>query len=285
MPLQIGLNVSTSAAPGRDPATAARRAEQLGFDFVSATDHLHGAHPTFETWTLLTWMAAATKRVRLVSNVLGLPYRSPAVLAKMAESLDRLSGGRLVLGLGAGGADPEFQAFGLPVRSPGEKVTGLSEAIDIIRGMWTEPTFTLDGLVHQVEAAQIEPKPEHRIPIWVGGYGPRSMRMIGRQADGWLPSLPFVAPERVLELRAIIRRSAQEAGRDPADLTYAYNIPVRIGAPGNPEHIVAGDARAVVARLEELVETLGLTAVNLWPAGESDEQVDAIAEQVLPLLH
>lgn len=284
MHLQIGLNLSTSAGPGRDPAAAARHAEESGFDFVSASDHLHGAQPTFETWTMLTWVAAATERVRVVSNVLGLPYRSPAVLAKMAESLQRLSGGRLVLGLGAGGADPEFHAFGIPVGTPGEKVTGLSEAIAIAQGLWHEPTFTYEGTIHRVDGARIEPKPEAPIPIWVGGYGPRSMRIIGRQADGWLPSLPFVAPERVLELRDIVRRAAEEVGRDPDELTYAYNVPVRIGEPGNPDHLVAGDADAVSGRLEELVARLGLTAVNIWPAGETDEQVDAFAAQVLPRL-
>ena len=116
----MGLNLSTSAAEGADPVADAVRAEELGFDFVSVSDHLHGTHPTFETWTLLTWIAAATTRIGVVSNVLGLPYRSPAVLAKMAETLDRMSGGRFVLGLGAGGMDAEFAGFGLPVRTPGE---------------------------------------------------------------------------------------------------------------------------------------------------------------------
>ena len=115
--LLFGVNVSTSADAGADPVSQARAAEDLGFDFVSASDHPSGSHPTYETWTMLTWIAASTSRISVASRVLSLPFRSPALVAKMAESLDRLSGGRLILGLGAGAADPELHAFGLPVPS------------------------------------------------------------------------------------------------------------------------------------------------------------------------
>lgn len=282
MPLAVGLNLSTSAADGRDPAAAAREVERLGFDFVCASDHLHGSHPTFETWTMLTWIAAATERVRIVPNVLGLPYRSPAVLAKMAETLDRLSGGRLVLGLGAGGADAEFEAFGLGVRTPGEKVDGLEDALHIMRRLWTEPTVTVDGTIYSTRGATIEPKPIRPVPIWIGGFGPRSMRLLGRLADGWLPSMAFVPPDRVLELREIIRSSASAAGRDPDAIDYAYNVTVAVGRHGDDDRVVSGSAAEVSERLAGLVERLGLTALNIWPVGESDEQVAAIATDVLP---
>src|SRR5580704_10835140 len=111
----------------------AREAESLGFDLFCVADHLHGAHPTPEPWTALTWIAALTERISVMTNVLGLPYRAPAVTAKMAETLSRLSGGRLVLGIGTGGYDREFSAFGLAERSPGQKVGALSEAVQIIR--------------------------------------------------------------------------------------------------------------------------------------------------------
>jgi Luciferase-like monooxygenase len=119
------LNVSTSAAPDRDPVRDAQTAEALGFDFVSASDHLHGVSPTYETWTMLAWVAAAMSRIGVATRVLGLPYRNPAVLAKMAETFDRLCGGRLILGLGAGASDEEFRGFGLGVRSPLDKIDGL----------------------------------------------------------------------------------------------------------------------------------------------------------------
>lgn len=282
MALSIGLNLSTSAADGRDPAAAARDAERLGFDFVCVSDHLHGTHPTFETWTMLTWMAAATERIRIVPNVLGLPYRSPPVLAKMAETLDRLSGGRLVLGLGAGGADVEFEAFGLGVRSPGEKVDGLEDALQIMRRLWTESGVTVDGSIYATHGATIEPKADRPIPIWIGGFGPRSMRVLGRLADGWLPSMAFVPPERVLELREIIRTAAADAGRDPDAIDYAYNVTVAVGRPHGDDRVVAGSPAEVTERLAGLVDQLGLTALNIWPAGEADEQVAAIAADVVP---
>src|SRR5215213_2812428 len=92
--LLLGLNIPTSAAPGADPVALAREAEALGFDFVSASDHLHGGQPTHETWTMLAWIAAATTRIRVATRVLAVPYRHPPVLAKMAETFDRRSGGR-----------------------------------------------------------------------------------------------------------------------------------------------------------------------------------------------
>jgi hypothetical protein len=119
--LLIGLGISASAAPGADPVALARRAEALGFDFVSTPDHPCGSQPTYETWTMLSWIAAATSRIRLATRVLGVPYRPPPMVAKMAETLDRLSGGRLILGLGGGYSDEEFRAFGLRVPSPGKR--------------------------------------------------------------------------------------------------------------------------------------------------------------------
>ena len=282
MTVRIGLNLSTSAAPGADPVADARRAEELGFDFVSASDHLHGAHPTFETWTMLTWIAASTSRIDLVSNVLGLPYRSPAVLAKMVETLDRLSGGRFVLGLGAGGMDAEFAGFGLPVRTPGEKVDGLEDALHILRGMWARPAYHYEGAVYGVAGAEMEPKPAHPIPVWVGGVGPRSLRLIGRMADGWLPSMAFVPPDEVRAKREVIVAAAEEAGRDPASITWAYNVTVHVnGVLKDPERAVAGSPAAVVDRLRVLIDELGLTALNVWPAGEAGEQVELFAAEVL----
>src|SRR5688500_3295153 len=123
--LLFGLNISTSAAPGADPVAEARRAEELGFDFVSANDHPCGTNPTHEVWTMLAWMAAGTSRIQVASRVLGVPYRLPPMVAKMAETLDRLSGGRLILGLGGGASDDEFRAFGVGVPTAREKIDGL----------------------------------------------------------------------------------------------------------------------------------------------------------------
>ncbi|MGH8961889.1 MAG: LLM class flavin-dependent oxidoreductase [Jatrophihabitantaceae bacterium] len=281
--LQVGLDLPTSAATGADPVADARAAEALGYDFVSASDHPSGDNPTFETWTLLAWVAASTSRIQVASRVLGVPYRPPPMVAKMAETLDRLSDGRLILGLGGGYSDDEFRAFGLKVPTPREKVDGLEEAIDIIRGLWSEPSFTYPGTQFQTQDAALEPKPDRHIPIWLGTFGPRALTLTGRLADGWIPSLGGAPPEQVPAMRGRILRGAHDAGRDPADLTCAYNVQVRIEAQSHaPSSIVSGSAEAVTERLLSFRD-LGFTAVNLTPVGpDRREQVEQLARDVLP---
>jgi probable F420-dependent oxidoreductase len=281
----FGLNVSTEAQTGIDPAAAARKAEQLGFDFVSASDHLHGRRPTYEPWTLLSWIAAATSRIRVATRVLAVPYRHPAVLAKMAETLDRLSGGRLILGLGGGALDQEFHAFGLGVRSPRDKVDGLAEAIRILRGVWSQPRFTFEGRLYQTDGAELEPKPDHSIPIWLGTYGQRALALTGQLADGWIPSLGYAPPEQIPGLRERVLAAARAAGRDPDELTCAYNLGVRIDERADPEpSVVAGAPDAVIERLRSLAE-LGFTAMNFIPVGPGqEEQIERLAREVLPTL-
>jgi probable F420-dependent oxidoreductase len=281
----FGLGISTSAAPGADPVADARRAEQLGFDFVSASDHLHGEQPTFEPWTMLSWIAAATSRVRVATRVLAVPYRQPAVVAKMAESLDRLSGGRLILGLGGGALDEEFRAFGLGVRSPRDKVDGLEEAVRVIRGLWSQPTFTFHGRLYRADGAELEPKPDHRIPVWLGTYGRRALALTGRLADGWIPSLGYAPPEQVTVMRERVLAAARQAGRDPGEITCAYNLEVRVDEhAGSRPSVVSGPPDAVTERLLGLLE-LGFTALNLIPAGPGkDDQTERLARDVLPAL-
>jgi probable F420-dependent oxidoreductase len=281
--VRFGVAISAAARPDSDPAAAARHAEQLGFDFVTVSDHLHGTFPTFETWTLLTWLAAATERVRVAPLVLGMPYRPPAVTAKMAEALDRLSGGRLILGLGGGGNDEEFRAFGLTVRPPAEKVEALGEAVDIIRGLWRDSPFTYQGRHFQVRDAEVEPKPAHRIPIWLGTYGRRSLALTGRVADGWNPSLPYAPPEVAGEMRDRVRLAAAEAGRDPDSIECAYNVSVRVDERGQPNpRLVTGPPEWVAEQLAEFVR-LGFTTLSFWARGGA-EQRERLASEVLPLV-
>ena len=135
--LIFGIGIPASAAPGDDPVGLAREAERLGYDFVSAADHPAGSSPSYETTTMLTWIAARTSAIKVASRVLAVPFRRPAMVAKLAASLDALSGGRLILGLGAGYSDPEIAAVGGPAQSPAAKIDGLAEAIQVIRGAWT----------------------------------------------------------------------------------------------------------------------------------------------------
>jgi len=279
----FGLNVSTSAEPGADPVADARRAEGLGFDFVSASDHLHGRSPTYETWTMLSWIAAGTSQIGVATRVLGVPYRNPAVTAKMAETLDRLSGGRLILGMGGGASDEEFNAFGLGVRSPGDKVQGMEEAVRIARGLWTDRGLSFEGRLYRTDGAELEPKPDHRIPIWLGTYGDRALAVTGRLADGWIPTLEYAPPERVAVMRERVLASAREAGRDPGEITCVYNIDIRVDERAEePPFVVSGPPGAVVERLLGFVD-MGFTAMNFIPVGPGqDEQAERLAREVIP---
>jgi alkanesulfonate monooxygenase SsuD/methylene tetrahydromethanopterin reductase-like flavin-dependent oxidoreductase (luciferase family) len=281
----FGLNVSTSARPGSDPVADARRAEELGFDFVSANDHLHGTQPTFEPWTMLTWIASATTRIGVATRVLGVPYRNPAVLAKMAESLQRLSGGRLILGMGGGASPEEFRAFGLGEWPPRARVDGMQDAIRIAKGLWSEPGFSYQGRQYRTESAEIEPKPDRAIPIWLGTYGERALGVTGRLADGWIPSLDDAPPEQVPALRSRVLAAAEEAGRSPEAITCVYNLGIRLaGEPDEGQQIVAGPPEAVVDRLLGFV-SLGFAGFNFIPLGPgSDEQAERLAREVMPAL-
>ena len=278
----FGLGISTSVAPGADPVADAVRAEELGFDFVSVSDHLHGV-ATYETWTLLSWIAASTSRVRVASRVLAVPYRHPPVVAKMAETFDRLSGGRLILGLGGGYSDEEFHAFGLGDRTPRDKVDGLEEAIRIARGLWSSGALTFEGRLYRTEGAEIEPKPDRHIPIWLGTYGNRGLALTGRLADGWIPSLGFASPERVTAMRERILTAAREAGRDPEEITCVYNLAARVDEGGDPgPSVVSGSPAAIAEQLLSFAK-LGFDAFNLMPTGPGEhEQVERLAREVVP---
>jgi probable F420-dependent oxidoreductase len=281
--LLFGINVSPAVDEATDPVADARRAEQLGFDFVSANDHLHGPDPRYETWTMLSWIAASTTRIKVATRVLGVPYRHPSVVAKMAETFHRLSGGRLVLGLGAGASDEEFRALGLPVATPRDKVDGLAEAIRIIRGLWSEPLFTFEGRRYRTDGAVIEPKPQGPVPIWLGTYGPRALEVTGRLADGWIPTLELAPPERVPAMRARIDGAARDAGRDPGDMTAVYNLEVRVDdRPVDEPFVLSGRPDRLAEQLIGFVD-LGFTAFNFIPFGPNPiGQAERLAHEVVP---
>jgi alkanesulfonate monooxygenase SsuD/methylene tetrahydromethanopterin reductase-like flavin-dependent oxidoreductase (luciferase family) len=204
--------------------------EQAGLDLATFQDHPY--QPGFlDTWTLLSYLAAATTRIRLSANVLNLPLRQPAVLARSAASLDLLSGGRLELGIGTGSMRnwDAVKAMGGPRRSPGEAVDALDEAITIIREIWAVQrpgAVHVDGQHYRVAGARRGPAPAHDVGIWTGAYKPRMLRLVGRTADGWLPSLHGL-PGGLDELdadNAIIDEAAAAAGRDPGAVRRLVNI-------------------------------------------------------------
>lgn len=279
----FGLSISPSALPDTDPAASARMAEDLGFDFVSASDHPCGTEPTYETWTMLSWVAAATSRIRVVTRVLGVPYRNPAMVAKMAETFSRLSSGRLILGLGGGYSDEEFRAFGLGTFSPGDKVDGLAEAASITRGLWSQPAFTFSGRLHCTDSADLEPKPAHPIPIWLGTFGDRALRVTGQLADGWIPSYGNRPLHQYQAMRQRVLTAAREAGRDPADITCALHMQAHVGGRvATDPSLVAGSPAAVTEQLLAFTR-IGFTSFSFTLTGPgTPEQAERLAHEVIP---
>ena len=280
----IGLGLSTTPGADVNPVAEAELAERLDFDFVSASDHLHGETPTFEPWTLLTWVAAATSRIQVLTRVLAIPYRSPAVTAKMAETLDRLSNGRLILGLGAGYLDSEFKALGLEVPSLRDKIDGMAEAIRMMRGLWSERPYSFEGRRYRLEEARLEPAPAHQIPIWLGTYGPRALRFTGQLADGWIPSYGFAPPDKVVDMMARVRDAAEKAGRDPDAVKAVYNVAVDLREGTEVKGGFAGSPARVAERLHELA-SLGFDGLNLIPGdGDKPRQIEELGNEILPAL-
>lgn len=258
----------------------AQSADELGFDLFTLSDHLHSERESLEPWTALSWIAARTRRIEVGTNVLGLPYRDPPVLAKMAETLDQLSGGRLVLGLGAGGYDREFSAFGLTVRTAPEKITAQYEAIDILRSLWTGAPTTHDGEQFRTRDARISPPAAHPIPIWLGSYGPRALRLTGERADGWLPSLGRITLDEAVRMRGRVVAAARDAGRDPDAITCACNVGVRVDPDGEPRPgLLTGPVDAVVEQVLQVVAA-GFTFLLIHSL--TVDQQEVLAREVFP---
>src|SRR6478735_7220640 len=230
--LEFGAFLTPRNAPATEPVEHAVLCEQLGYDLVTFQDHPY--QPRFlDTWTLLSWVAARTERIRVSGNVLNLPLRQPAVLAHAAASLDLLSGGRFDLALGAGGFWDAIEAMGGPRRAPGEAVQALTEAIEIIRGIWAADDrrpLRVAGTFHHVSGAKRGPAPSRNIPIVLGAYGQRMLRTVGRLADGWLPSLGNLPPDGLARGNELIDRSATAAGRDPRTIRRWLNLPEEVTA-------------------------------------------------------
>ncbi|MCA9858817.1 MAG: LLM class flavin-dependent oxidoreductase [Thermomicrobiales bacterium] len=226
--LQFGVFVSPIAEPAHHGAELAMVAEAAGLDLITFQDHPY--NPQFlDTWTLIAYAASVTKTIRLAGNVLNLPLRDPVQLATATASLDRLSGGRIELGIGAGAFWDGIGAMGGKKLTAGQSIEALGEGIELIREIWKadEPTsLATNGNHYRVEGVARGPAPAHEIGIWVGAYKPRILRLTGRLADGWLPSLGYLpdGPASLTAMNAEIDAAAIAAGRDPSAIRRMLNI-------------------------------------------------------------
>ena len=226
-PLRFATFIGPTNSPPSRPVELAHLSERLGFDFVTFQDHPYQSS-YLDTWTLLSWVAARTERIGVSGNVLNLPLRQPpAVLARAAACLDLLSGARMSLGLGAGFFWDAVEAVGGRRLTPLQSVAALSEAIDVIRGVWDADgpgRLDVQGEFYSVHGAERGPAPAHEIPIWLGAHKPKMQNLVGRKADGWLPSLPVMEPGGLQKGNAIIDDAARAASRDPREITRLLNI-------------------------------------------------------------
>ena len=226
--LLFGTFTTPRAQPPHHAVDLAVVADRAGLDLVTFQDHPY--QPAFhDTWTLLSYVAARTEHVRLAPNVLNLPLRQPAVLARAAASLDLLSGGRFELGLGTGAFWDGIAAMGGRRLTPGQSIAALEEAIEIIRTLWDTSErrgATIEGDWYRVKGAKRGPAPAHDIGIWIGAYKPRMLKLTGRLSDGWLPSLGYLqgGPADLAEMNKHIDEGAAATERDPAAIRRLLNV-------------------------------------------------------------
>ena len=271
-----------------------RAADEAGLDLVGIQDHPYQRH-FLDTWSLIPALFSETERISFFTDVANLPLRPPAVMAKAAASLDVLSGGRFELGLGAGAFSQVVANFGGPTRTPGEAVEALDEAIDVIRLLWSEErSVSFEGTHYRLEDARPGPRPAHPIGIWLGAFRPRMLRLVGRKADGWLPSLGVLDRDELRGGNEQIDAAAERAGRDPGSIRRILNLQGLFGDGPPPSRsdlpvgYLAGEPLAGPA--DWWVETLagfiddGFDTLIFWPVDVTAEQVELLAREVAPQL-
>lgn len=260
-----------------------QRAEDAGLDLVGIQDHPYQRR-FVDTIALLSFLAARTSRITLFPDVANLPLRGAAVLAKQAATIDLLSGGRFELGVGAGAMGDAVAAMGGPRRSPGESLAALREAISVMRAIWSgERGLRVEGEHYRLAGVHGGPPPAHDIGIWVGGYGERMMRLIGEQADGWVPSLAYLPPPELAQRAALLEEAAAAVGRDPGAIRRVYNVGGSITpAVEQRDDAIVGPPDHWVATLLELAGTHRIDTFVLWPSGDVDAQLDLFCTEVAP---
>ena len=285
-----------------------RRLDQAGVDWISAWDHLYeappkdGSEPHFEAVATLGALAAETRQARLGCLVFYVGYRNPALLAKVATTLDHLSNGRFELGLGAGWHIWEANAHGYAFPDIGTRLDMLEEGVQVIRGMLTESRTTFSGRHYQVDNVSCLPAPvQPRLPIWIGGTGEkRTLQIAAQHADGW--NAAYLPPEEFSRLGLVLDQWCEETGREPASIQRGVNLMFHMAASSADAraadanlHEQWGDAAermrggALLGAPEQAVERLlayaaaGATSINVaLRAPFPDDALSAYLEEVLP---
>ncbi|MEV4310728.1 TIGR03619 family F420-dependent LLM class oxidoreductase [Actinocrispum sp. NPDC049592] len=290
--MKIGFTLPQTGAVAWQAAEAgryAREAENLGADSLWVIDRLlapvdpkvgyNGAddfpeefRALLDPFALMAVAASATERVLVGSNIINAPYYSPAVLARMFTTLDVLSGGRFVPGLGAGWSPEEFEAVGVPISERGER---LDEALDVFEHLWTANPAEHNGKHWTIAATRSELKPVRKPPIYLAGFAPAAMKRVARRADGWLPAL--VLPQAT-DVDLMINRPLEqihglmaEIGRDPKSLDMILRI-----YPTIRTDTVVQDVAAVIKRVGEQTEVRHVLVDLMYQADDIDTMLKLV---------
>lgn len=278
---EFGVSIVPNWLEQTDVLRLAQVADQAGLDLVGIQDHPYQWR-FYDTWTLIAFLAGETSRIRFFPDVANLPLRPPAVLAKAVATLDVLTSGRVELGLGAGGYWDAIAAMGGPRRTPRQAVEATEEAIDVIRLIWSgERGVRYEGRHYRLRGVHTGPRPAHDVGIWLGAAGPRMLDLIGRKADGWVPSSGWMPPGDLPEHLRRIEDAAVLAGRDPAAIRCVYNVSGVIGSPAGEGF--DGPASRWVDELGRLVRE-GVDAFVFWPRRDPPSQAETFATEVAAAL-
>lgn len=278
--LKFGINITPKIDKRNSPVSLAQISDKAGLDYVTFQDHPYNTQ-LYEAWTLLTYVAAQTDQIHLAHNVLNIPLRPPAMLARQAATLDILSGGRFELALGSGAFWDPIVGMGGEKRSPGEARRQLDEAIDIIRD--TLDSTKRGGVRHSGDFYTVNdmlrgPETPHEMAIWLGAYKPKMLELVGTKADGWLPSLGYMEVSEFADGNARIDEAALKADRVPEDVRRMLNI---MGSFLRSDRgFLKGTPQAWAEQLAEITLRDGVSTYLLATTDPGD--VQAFAEEVAP---
>ena len=251
--LRFGVQPRPEHVPWSDLARAFRDADELGLDSAFTFDHLMPIDgrpgPCLEGWTSLAALAAKTERIRVGVLVTGNPYRNPALLAKMSTTVDHVSNGRLILGMGAGWFEAEFNAYGFLFDTAGGRAHRLVEAVEVVKALWTQDKATYTGKYYQLKDAPFDPRPVQRPhpPLLIGGMGPKVLQpLAARHADIWHFFVKDGDPEEIKRVVTDFDALCRKAGRDPAAVEKATSLRPEDIAGKSPD-----DARARIRAMAD----------------------------------
>ena len=280
-PLRVGIKLSQDAPIESYKATW-KIADEAGFDHCWAMDHLATIgtigddRPIFDGWELLAGMAMATSHVRMGLLVTGITYRNPALLAKLATTVDHLSGGRLEFGIGAAWATNEHEMYGISGLE--HRVGLLSEGLQVMRSLWTEERTNFDGRYYKMRNAVANPKPVQKPypPIWIGASGPSTLKLTARHADVWNAHGSSV--ENAVEVSQQLDEACAAIGRDPKEIRRS----VQFAAGDDPAEMVDRARGFHDAGFTEII--IMLSGGSMTTAADPVKAATMLAEKVLPEL-